>query len=300
MYILDDKKQVHVLKLLVEGASISSISRFTGVHRDTCTRLMLRFAGACEAFLDAEMRDLQFRHLEIDEMWTYCRKKEFNVTGEEADADEIGTFYLFLALDQDTRLIPTYRLDRRNGEATMAFMNDLASRLRWPKPHASDSHAFQRGQITPIVRISTDGFPPYPEAIDTVFGPYAQHAQIIKNEKGKKNKKKIEITKNIISPGIDPKDVSTSLVERSNLTTRNFMRRFHRKTIGFSKKLANLKAAVAIHFAYYNYCWCIKTFKATPAVKAGIASRRFKLVELYMQLRERFPEHFLGVERDAA
>lgn len=242
------------------------------------------------------MRDLEFRHLQIDEMWTFCRKKAHNITGEEPDVGQIGTFYLFIALDEDTRLIPAFRIDRRDENGTMAFMQNLAGRLKWPKPHASDAHNYKKAEYKPFIRISTDAFPPYPAVIREVFGPYAQYAQIVKSHP----KDGVVVAKRLFSKDIDPKQVTTSLIERSNLTSRTFMKRLNRKTIGFSKKLENLRAAVAIHFAHYNYCWKIKTFKTTPAVKAGIAARRLTFTELYMHLRERFPEHFLNVDRDAA
>ena len=185
--ILTRERQIEVLGWLADGASISATSRQTRTHRDTCTGLLVRFGEACRRFLDREMHDLEFSHgadvghLEIDELWTYCRKKKKNVTGEEPDLDEIGEFYLFVALDQETRLIPVFRLDRRDATTATSFMCDLASRLKFPKPHASDAHNYEKERYKPIIRISTDAFPPYPEAIDFAFGPYAQYAQIVKD-----------------------------------------------------------------------------------------------------------------------
>jgi IS1 family transposase len=276
--------------MLIEGNSISSTARFTGVHRDTCCRLLVRFGTACQKFLDREMQDLQLTHLEVDEMWTFVRKKQKRITGEEPDAGKIGDIYIFVAFDEATRLIPAYRVDRRNFEATAAFMDDLANRLKRPKPHASDSHAYNEGKYTPIIRISTDAFESYAEAVDMAFGPYAEYAQIRKRF----DSEGAHIDKKILRGNIEPKAVSTSLVERSNLTTRTFMRRCMRRTMGFSKKLENLQAAAATHVAYYNYCWCPKTIKTTPAVKAGIAPKRMTFDQLYQLLRECYPEFFFG------
>jgi len=296
MYVLEEKKQLHILKMLVEGTSVSSTSRLTGVHRDTCTRLLLRFADACQEFLDTEMRDLQLGHLQIDELWTYCGKKARQVTGDEPNFDEIGEFYMFVALDEETRLIPVFRVDRRDEAATLRFMNQVAGCLKWPKPHESDSHAFKEGTFKPFIRISTDAFPAYRGVIRSVFGPYAEYGQIVKTPVGKT----VSVTKRVLAYDVDPKDITTSLVERSNLTSRTFMRRLARRTLGFSKKLANLRAATTVHFTHYNYCWVLRTLKTTPAVAAGIAKERWKIADLYMHLRERYPHHFLGYEKDAA
>jgi hypothetical protein len=288
-YVLRCEKQLTVLRMLGEGNSISSTSRLTGVHRDTCSRLMVRFGIACKRFLDREMRDLQLNHVQCDEMWTYVRKKDKNITGEEPDVDQIGSMFLFVALDQESRLIPVHRVDRRNYAVTNAFMMDLASRLKFPKPHASDDHKFQEGSYKPIIRISTDAFEGYEDAVDDAFGPYAEYAQIIKRF----DSEGVHIAKKNIKGTIDPKAVTTSLVERSNATTRNFMKRCQRRTLGFSKRLENLQAAVAIQLASYNYCWAPKTIKTTPAVRAGIAPGRMTFNELYQLLRETWSELFL-------
>jgi IS1 family transposase len=289
MYYLSTKKQLHVLNLLIEGNSISSTARFTDVHRDTCTRLMRRFGQACQNFLNRELRDLEFSHLEIDEIWTFCRKKQRHLTGEEPDVKDIGDIYLYVALDEATRLIPAFRVDKRTEEATVAFMMDLASRLKVPKRPSSE-------RLNPIVRISTDAFPAYPAAIELAFGPLAEYAQIVK----KVVNKELKIDKRIITGKIDASDVSTSLVERNNLTTRTFMRRFMRKSLGFSKKLENLRLAVAIYIAYYDYCWPHKTLKNTAAMRAGLIGERWRLDDLYLHLRDRWPDLFLVTEREKA
>jgi IS1 family transposase len=291
---LTEKRQIAVLRLLTECNSISSTSRLTGVHRDTITNCLVRFGEACRRHLDREMHDLEFRHgseighLEIDELWAYCRKKKRKVTGEEPDLEEIGEFYLFLALDQESRLIPVHRLDRRDAKTATSFMSDLASRLKYPRPHASDAHNYAKGQYKPIIRISTDAFPPYPEAIDLAFGPYASYAQIVKH----KEANELTIFKRGIRGKVDDKDISTSLVERTNLTVRTFMKRLARETLCFSKKLSNLRAAIAVYMANYNYCWRIRTFKTTPAVQACLAPKPWTFTELYHHLRDCWPELF--------
>jgi IS1 family transposase len=296
MYVLDHKKQLAVLRLLIDGSSVSTTSRFTGVHRDTCTRLMTRFANACQKFLNLEMRDLQLNHVEIDELWTYCRKKRYSIKGDEPDLDKIGEFYIFVALDQETRLIPAHRVGRRTKETTEDFIFELASRLKFPRPHLSDRHAYKGGEYKPFVRISTDAFPAYPDAIRAAFGPYAAYGQIKKHTENRKLK---SITRRVFRGDIDPKDITTSLVERSNLNSRNFMKRLMRKSTGYSKKLENLVAATAVHFAHYNYCWKLKTLKTSPAVKAGLMKVVWTLEDLYDHLRQRWPEDFLEINKQA-
>jgi IS1 family transposase len=288
MNCLPVPKQLRVVKLLIEGNSLSSTARITGVHRDTCTGVMIRFGNACRKFLSREMRDLELRHIQIDEIWTFCRKKQKRIVGDEPDLDQIGDIYIFVALDEDSRLVPAFRVGRRNAETTNLFMEDLADRLKRPKPHASDNHAFEVGTFKPTTRISTDAFPAYPEAIDFAFGPHAHYAQIDK----KATKDGVSTNKNVICGTIEPKDVSTSLVERNNLTIRTFMRRLMRRTLGFSKKFANLEAATALHLAYYNYCWRHKTFGTSPAVAAGIADHRMSLHELFEEIKACAPEYF--------
>lgn len=296
MYVLNYKKQMAVLKLLTDGGSVSSTSRFTGVHRDTCTRLMVRFANACRSFLDVEMRDLQLEHLQIDELWTYCRKKRYNIKDDEPHQDQKGDFYIFVALDEKTRLIPAHRVDRRSKEATNAFMNDLAGRLKYPKPHESDDHAYKIGSYKPVVRISTDAFPAYPDAIQTAFGPYATYGQIKKITEGRKL---LGIEKRSFKGNIESDEITTSLVERSNLTSRTFMKRLMRRTPGYSKKLENLSAATTTHFTIYNYCRRHKSLKTTPATAAGLIKSEWSFAELYDHLRQRWPQDFLESEAKA-
>jgi hypothetical protein len=163
----------------------------------------------------------------------------------------------------------------------------MRSRLKWPKPHLADDHNFKRPGYKSIIRFSTDFFPAYPAAIDAVFGPYARYARIkkIKPKKKKKNEDgtppKITIVKESVRGNVNLDDASTSLVERQNLTLRTLMGRMKRKQLAFSKRLENLRAAVALYVAYYNYCWVLSTLGTTPAVAAGIAKHRYNVEELY-------------------
>ena len=160
----------------------------------------------------------------------------------------------------------------------------------------ADDHDFKKGKYKPIVRISTDGYHPYIPAINEVFGPYAEHAILVKTPTTATERKKMEakgekkrwvrINKQVISGEVDEDDISTSLVERHNLTLRQFNRRLTRKTNGYSRCEDHLVAAVALHFAHYNYVWEVSTLKTTPAVAAGIAGKPFSWCELFDLVRD--------------
>lgn len=250
------------------------------------------------------MQDLQLRHIQLDEIWTFCRKKDAQVKDDDP-AEEVGSIFLFIALDHDSRLVPAFHVGKRTAEHTHTFISSLYRTLKVPGPGAADDHNYQKGKIEPIVRISTDGFQSYEDAIHSVFGNYADYGKVVKNP-SKKRKKKAEQTnpdfiKRTVVRGVIPiKDISTSLVERHNLTTRTFMARFRRRTMSYSKKLDNLRAAVAIYLANYNFCWRLRTIKTTPAVAAGIATGQFSFPSLYRQIREMWPDLFLDRSADAA
>lgn len=295
-YILRLEQQLDVLKLLSDGSSISTVSRFTGIHRDTCSRLMIRFSEGCKRLLDREMRDLVLHHIEVDEIWTYCRKKERKVTGAEPDHGAIGDIYIFVALDEQTRLVPTYLVGRRDWGSTYAFILDLASRLKdMPDPHESDDHGYEKKRYPIITRISSDAFSSYEDAIALVFGPYVEYAQLVKKSIAKNGT--MSIRKRQIQGKVPPEDVSTSLVERNNLTIRTLMKRLARRTLAFSKKLQNLEAAAALHFCNYNFCWMHKTLKTTPAAFAGVVPHPFTFRFLFNTIRDSWPELFLDLKK---
>jgi IS1 family transposase len=200
--------------------------------------------------------------------------------------------FLWLALDHDTKLVPTFAIGKRSADNARRFLMDIAKRYNFPNPHASDAHAYGRQRFQPIVQISTDGFAAYREAVDLAFGPYARYGQIIKDYRnaGMQYDPSEMIgaeRRGIRGIGDDELNtICTSHIERFNATTRLFMKRMNRLTLCFSKKLDNLAAAVAMHVAYWNYCWQPATLGGynTPARAAGMVDRPWTFAELFERI----------------
>jgi IS1 family transposase len=287
--VLATSDQISILKLLVEGNSIRSASRITGCHKTTVARVLVRYGEACKRFMKTKLRGLSLEHLQCDEIWTFVGKKQARLTVDErAERSDIGDIYLWTALDQRTKLIPAFLCGKRSADNARRFMLDLASRLVFPGTHASDEHAFSAPAYRPIVQLSTDGFAAYPEAVDMAFGPYARFGTLIKEYKNASmayTPSEMVGTKRSGRRGIGKDEewsICTSHVERNNLTIRTFMKRFTRLALGFSKKFANLDAAVALHLAYYNFCWKPRTMGGlTPAMAAGITERPWWMEDLF-------------------
>jgi IS1 family transposase len=256
--ILKRDKQVAVISMLLEGSSVRSIERITGVHRDTSLRLMVRVANACAHFSDRTLRDLDCKRVEVDEIWAFVAKKNKNVR-EDDNWSRVGDQYTFVALDADTKLIPSYTVGKRTVYTAQTFINDLASRMR------------------SRIQISSDGFAPYYHTIATAFGRQVDYATIVKEYaetpagRGRYSPPKViscEKDDLIGTPDMDL--VSTSYVERSNLSIRMHCRRLTRLTNAFSKKLENLKAAMDLYFCFYNFVRFHSTIRCTPAMEAGV------------------------------
>jgi IS1 family transposase len=282
------------LRLLTEGMSIRATERTTGLHRDTICKLIVLFGNACQRFLDERMRGLKLDHLQFDEQWTYVAKKQSRLTVDQrAESHEQGDVYLWTCVDQKTKLMPAFMVGKRSADNARRFMMDVARRLVMPNPHASDAHAFAAGGYVPVVQISTDGFPAYPEAVDLAFGPYVKFGTIIKDYRnasmiytpsemvGTKRQGRRNIGER------EERTICTSHVERLNGTQRVFLKRLNRLTLCFSKKLANLEAAFSMFATYYNYCWQTRKpgtsgkRRPTAAMMAGIAGHVWSFDELF-------------------
>jgi IS1 family transposase len=274
--VLKREKQIQVLRLLSEGNSIRSCERLTGIHRDTIMSVVVRFGNQCRDFLDESLSNLSLRHVQCDEIWTFCRMKEKQVARRRLNNATIGDQYLYTALDTDTKLLVTFAIGKRSSEVTAAFIADLEKRLvRQPVADADD---------TP--QISTDGWGPYQPCIARSFGRSVRHGVLIKNyvnpESGRYAPPDLVKTERINIRGIkDLNTICTSHVERNNLTIRTFMKRFTRLALGFSKKLENLAAATALHVAFYNFVRIHRTLGCTPAMAAGVVGELWDMDRLF-------------------
>ncbi|MCA9125018.1 MAG: hypothetical protein H6822_19740 [Planctomycetaceae bacterium] len=259
---VDLNKAKLALRMLTEGMSIRATERTTSIHRDTLCKMIVLFGTACRKFLDDRMHGLKMTHLQFDEQWTFVGKKQSRLTVDEKETCfNMGDIYLWTCVDEQTKLMPSFLIGKRSADNARRFMSDVAKRLARPAPHASDAHGFAKGGYLPIVQISTDGFPGYPEAVDLAFGPYAKYGVIIKEYKNAKmayTPSEMVGAKRTGIRGIEGRalrTIGTSHVERLNCTQRVFMKRLNRLTLCFSKKLENLEAAFGMFAAYYNFCW---------------------------------------------
>ena len=287
--IMPVEKRNTILRLLVEGNSIRSVTRLMGTNIPTVLRQLTWAGEHCRKLMDESFRGLTLDHLEIDETWTFVAKKQGRLTDEEKQTrHDIGDVYLWIALDQKTKCIPSYMLGKRTGDSARRFMLDLQSRLVGRNPHASDDHNWQYRSFEPITQLSTDAFAAYPEAVDLAFGPYAKFGTITKDYRNANQPGRYAPGEMVGSQrrpvynmdDSEKRSICTSHVERTNLTIRTFLRRFTRLALGFSKKIENLEAAVNLYMAYYNFCWRPGKMRITPAMAAGVTGRLWSFNDL--------------------
>lgn len=271
MNCLKMEKKLAVISALVEGNSIRSTERMTGVHRDTIMRLLVTVGEKCSEILDQNLKGFHSKLIEADEIWTFVKKKERRLTDAEKLNPELGDQYVFVALDAETKLVPTFLVGKRDGETALQFMMDLQARLTG------------NGRI----QLTTDGLRAYIDAVEQTFGADIDYAQLVKLYSaenpgpGRYSPPRVsEVVSTVINGKPDPSRICTSYVERQNLTMRMAIRRFTRLTNAFSKKLANLKAALALHFAHYNFVRIHRTLRVTPAMQAGVTGRLWELSDL--------------------
>lgn len=258
------------LHCLLEGCSIRSTERLTGLNRNTIMRLLIVAGERSTRLMDARMRNLHTRYLQVDEIWTFVHKKRARV--HKGDSPEIGDQWVYVAIDAETKLIPAFYVGKRFRPDTAAFLWDLYHRL------------------ASRVQLTTDGLNHYTVSVPECFGTDVDFAQLVKlfgdveNPNARYSPPRItEVISKVRSGDPDPDEISTSYVERQNLTMRMAMRRFTRLTNAFSKKLSHLKAAIALHFAYYNFCRVHSSLRITPAMEAGLTDHIWSIHELLLQ-----------------
>ena len=287
MNVLSRDQQIQIIAFLTEGQSIRATERITGIHRDTIMRLGERIGRGCAELHDRMMVGLRVGRIELDEIWGYVGKKQKKVQRHEISHK--GDQYTFIALGSSTKAIITYRTGKRDSETTDNFVQDL------------------RQRVIGAPEISTDGFTPYQNAIRDAFRGKAHHGVVVKtysvtNLAVKDAARRyspaevVAVEQQVVS-GF-PVKISTSYVERQNLTLRMSQKRFARLTNGFSKKLANHAAAVSLYVAHYNLCRVHEALRTTPAVALGIADRVWTIGDLIDAVLPLEPNRPIRVKRN--
>jgi IS1 family transposase len=263
-------KALLALQLLIEGTSVRSTERITGLHRDTILRVLVAAGEKCEKLMGRLIVNVPVRDVECDEIWGFIQKKEGHKRAEEANNETIGDAYTFVAIERHSKLVLNFALGRRNQATTDIFIEGLRE--------ATATNHFQ---------VTTDGFAPYRSAMATTLDDRVDFAQLIKvyrsSPEGEHRYSPADVVSTEVVPVFgrpDSQRICTSIVERQNLTMRMQIRRLTRLTNGFSKKWENLWAALTLHFAYYNFCRIHRTIRVTPAMEAGIADHVWTLTEL--------------------
>ncbi len=269
MYTPADKGLL-ALQLLLEGSSIRSTERITGLHRDTILRLLVLAGERCEKLMGRMIVNVPVKDVQCDEIWGYVQKKESHKYPWEANDQSIGDAYCFVAIERRSKLVLNFALGRRSQATTNAFIEGLRA-----------ATADQRFQIT------TDGFQPYIPAIDATLSDRVDYGMLIKvyaqpadGERRYSPAEVVEAQPKTILGDPDKKKICTSHVERQNLTMRMQIRRLTRLTNAFSKKWENHWAALCLHFAWYNFVRVHSSLRVTPAMEAGITTRTWELSEL--------------------
>jgi IS1 family transposase len=267
---LDRQARSRILHLLCEGNSIRAVTRLTGASKKTVSRLMVDAGQAAAWYQDRVFRNLTCKRIQVDEIWAFVYAKQKNVATAKAAPDGAGDVWTWTAIDADTKLIPSWHVGGRDSDEAMIFMDDLASRLA------------NRVQLT------SDGHKAYLEAVEGAFGSDIDYAMLVKlygaapeSAKGRYSPAEcIGAHKQPIEGSPDPKHISTSYAERSNLSVRMHTRRFTRLTNAFSKKVENHAHSVALFAMYYNFVRIHKTLRTTPAMAAGVTSRLWEVSDI--------------------
>lgn len=263
-------KRAQILGFLVEGVSLRAASRLAHCSINTVTKLLVDVGAACAEYQDTALRNLPCKRLQCDEVWSFVGAKQKNVPEDRKGEFGIGDVWTWTAIDADSKLVASSMVGSRDAEAAKAFIGDLSERLA------------NRVQLT------TDGHKVYLQAVEKAFGGGIDYAMLVKQyREGSQSPERkyspvefVSAEKKRITGNPDKTHVSTSYVERQNLTMRMSMRRFTPLTNGFSKKVENHAAAIALHFMYYNFGRIPKTLRVTPAMQAGVSNHVWSLEEI--------------------
>jgi len=268
-------KRTQILSLLCEGASMRSVSRLADVSINTVSKLLVDAGRVCAEFHDEKVRGLKSRRIQVDEIWSFTYAKAKQVPHAKKAPAGAGDTWTWTALDADSKLIVSWLVGARDTEYAVAFVNDL------------------RDRVTGRIQLTSDGHRPYVEAIEGAFGAEIDYAILQKlygtdpeNEKRYSPAKCIGVDLKIIQGDPNPKHISTSYVERQNLTMRMHMRRFTRLTNAFSKKFENHMCMVALYTVFYNWTKIHKTTRVTPAMATGLTDRVWEMAEIVALIEE--------------
>jgi transposase-like protein/IS1 family transposase len=258
------------LQLLLEGMSIRSIQRVTGLHQETILNLLVLAGDRCRQLMNDKIKGVAVKDVEADEIWGFCKMKKMTKLYKEVTDPKVGDCYTFVGIERNTKLVLAWHLGDRDVPNTEAFTEKL------------DRATSGRFQLT------TDGMPAYPAAVSYSLGTRVDFAQLIKvyahgDREGEQKYSPPEVVETVTKPLIgspDPRRICTSIVERSNLSMRTSIRRLTRLTNAFSKKWENLYAALSLYFAYYNFCRIHSSIRCTPAMESGLTEHIWSLREL--------------------
>jgi transposase-like protein/IS1 family transposase len=269
---LPEEKALLVMTLLVEGNSVRSCERITGVHRDTILSLLEVIGKKCLWIQENLVKNVKVADVQADEIWSYVGMKQKTANNKKlADDEKVGSAYTFTAIESNSKLIVAWHLGKRSEQDALIFLEKI----------------YAATEPTKRFQMSTDAFKGYDHTVNEVLGTKADYGQVVKIY-GKPNPDEIRYSaaecigmkKKVICGNPDKDRISTSYVERQNLTMRMSMRRMTRLTNGFSKKWENLNYALALYFAYYNFCRIHKTIRCTPAMEAGLTKTIWELKDL--------------------
>jgi IS1 family transposase len=268
-YHLSMDKKVAVVSALVEGCSVRATSRMTGVAKGTILRLLAEVGTACADFHNRAVRNVAAKRIQVDEIWSFCYAKQKNLTPAIIEKRMAGDVWTFVAIEAQTKLVISWQVGRRDAGFAAEFLQDVA------------------GRVTNRIQLTTDGHKMYLAAVPNAFGEDVDYAQLVKvygsDPEGQRRYSPAQIistTQGAIIGDPDPAHVSTSYIERQNLTMRMQMRRFTRLTNAFSKKLENHVHSIALFYVWYNFVRIHQTLRVTPAMEAGLSSHVWSIQEI--------------------